>query len=394
MRKAAVWLIMFILTLAIGTSTAQDTLLVGPVIAVGTVEQDAIYLYDVATDTIRTLSFGSRWHQVWDFSPDGCRILFTLSDGTNPARLYSARIDGNDMRELVQYPDLPDSAWGVWEPDWSPNGDIIAFTMIRDQPQRTGETLREFHIAWIPPEGGVPEFFSVTGREFSPTWSPDGAWLAYVSYEERVPGADIFSTAIPTPEIPEGQPVPEVTTVTEADIWIVSYDGLTKYNLVNFPTGTVRSPVWSPDSELVSFIYSPSNNNDTFWMIANGRGAIPTQLSFQWNLTLDSTWLPDGTALVGAVRDFRDTAENRLWVIPLVGNSDESATLYVDDPALSHADYPRFSPDGRWLALRSAYSLALVDTQTRQWRLLDESLMGNTPPVWSPAGFAGEGACR
>jgi len=74
-----------------------------------------------------------------------------------------------------------------------------------------------------------------------------------------------------------------------------------------------------------------------------------------------------------------------------VGNADVDASLYLDDPALSHADYARFSADGRWLALRSAYELVVINQEDGSTTMFD--WIGNTPPVWSPAGFQGEGQC-
>jgi Tol biopolymer transport system component len=97
--------------------------------------------------------------------------------------------------------------------------------------------------------------------------------------------------------------------------------------------------------------------------------------------------------MVSSVRDFQGTRENMLWRIPLVGLADTNAVPFLVNRDLAFADYPRFSPDGKWLALRSVYNLALVDTTTQAWTILDESIAGNTPPVWSPAGFAGEVGC-
>jgi Tol biopolymer transport system component len=128
-------------------------------------------------------------------------------------------------------------------------------------------------------------------------------------------------------------------------------------------------------------------------MIANDRAAIPTPLSDLWNLTLDMTWLPDGTAMIAAVRDFRGVSENRLWRIPLVGNADNDATLFLDNPAYNHADYPRFSADGRYLAFRAAYVLTIIDTLGGASTQPDVNLPGNTPPVWTPAAFTGERDC-
>lgn len=366
--------------------------LVGPLLASNTVAQDRILLYDLATERYRELRLGTGAHHVWDFSADGCRVLVTLMVGTQPGRLVSAALDGSDVQQMVAYEELSADRWGVWEPDWSPDGTRIAFTMIRDQNTANG-IQRRYHTAYVTPDNPVPEFYSVTGREFSPAWSPDSQWLAYVSYDERVAGIDVFSTAVPTLEPAEGQTPAPTSLLNEADVWVVSVDGETKYPLTSFQTGSVARPRWSPDSQLVGFVYSPSSNNDTMWMIANQQGAIPTQLSLDWGQVLDHTWLPDATAMVGAMRDFLDVERSVLWTIPLVGNADDLQERFLAEQALDHADYPRFSLDGQWLAVRRAYALQLIDLASGDVRALDQRTFGNSPAVWSPAAFAGESQC-
>lgn len=396
-------LLTVVLIISPGKSAAQrlEAPLVGPIVAVTPAAQDSIHLHDIGGEATRLLSFGPGEHHVWDFSPDGCRVLFTLdTSGRGMPKLFSARLDGSDQRALVAYDELPVNAWGIWEPRWSvqdENGTSrIAFTMIREETVPGGEVKQTHHIGWINGEASAPsepEFYSVTGREFTPQWSYDGRWLAYVSYNERVPGIDVFSTAVPTEEPPPGTIPPELPTLLEADLWVVSADAETKYRLTVFTVGSVRAPRWSPDGDLIGFVYSPSPSNDTLWMIGSQEGARPTQLSYEWNMTLDHTWLPDSTAMLASIRDFRQNRNNLLWRIPLIGNADEGAETFLMDDSFAHTDYPRFSPDGRYLAFRSSYSLIVWDTTTTIWSRWDAETPGNTPPVWSPATFAGEQNC-
>ncbi|MDX2163498.1 MAG: hypothetical protein SF162_19430 [bacterium] len=371
-----------------GATAAQiDAPLGAPILAFDTAAQDRIVLYDLSNGRARDLQFGRGWHRVWSFSPDGCRFAFTMSDGLDDARLYTARIDGTEVRELVRFSTPPAGGWGVWEPQWSPNtaDPRIAFTFIETQFASDGTPVQNHRIAWVRPEGGDPAFYSVTGDEHTPRWSPDGAWLAYVSYEQRPAGADPLSTAVPN--------AAATSQVREADLWVVGANGLNKTRRTQFPVGSVSMPRWSPDGDLIGFVFSPAPNNDQVWLIGSAPDATPTPLSLSESLALDLTWLPDSAALVAALRDFRGVAENRLWRLPLVGSADTDAVQIAGDPALIHMDYPRYSADGRWLAARSAYALALIDLQNPSYTLLDEAYSGNTPPLWSPGAYTGESTC-
>jgi Tol biopolymer transport system component len=390
MHRAGLLLVGLVLVGLVGPVQGQaPAALVGPLIAVNSAAQDALYLYDLGNSSLRTLRFGTGWHAVWGFTEGGCRVLYTLSAGPALGRLYSARLDGSDPRPLVQFDELPEADWGVWEPQATPDGTRVAFVMIRREYATDGSSGLTHHIAWVPATGGAPTFYSVTGDEHEPEWSPDGAWLAYISYSERLPGADPLATAAPTPE---GAAPFTGTLVREADLWVVSTDATIKYNLTDFPVGSVRGPRWRGDSQLLTFIYAPTPGNDQFWMTANTQGAISAQLSQNYTLILDSTWFPDGTAILGTARGLRGVEQNLLWRVPLVGLADTDSIRYGDQPQLDYADYPRFSPDGRWLAARSDYRLTLMDVTSGVWSALPIP-PGNTPPAWSPAGFSGEAGC-
>ncbi len=380
----------FLSVFVLSTQAQTSPPLIGQLLAMNTVEQDAIILYDLASDSYRRIAFGIGAHHVWDFSPDGCRVLFTYSADNTVGRLYSMRLDGTDAREMAIYPDLPPERWGIFEPDWSSDGGRIAFTLRRFQSD--GEITH--HTAFVTEDDPAIQFYSVSGSEFSPVWSPDGQWLAYLSYEERVAGANVLATALPTAQPPPGQTPVAAVTVNEAELWIVSADAELKYQLTNFPTGSVTQARWSPDSELISFVWSPQNSSDMLWMIANQPAAIPTQLSYEWSMMLESAWLPDATGLIGAMREFRETIPNTLWQVPLVNTDDSLAVHYLENLNITHADFPRFSPDGQWLAVRSNYEMLLVDLANNTSRLLNRAVIGNSAGVWSPPGFSGEANCN
>lgn len=385
----------FILTLLISLlymfgSHAQDSApLTGPLIAITDSAQQSILIYELHTQRFRELRMGEGIHNVWSFSPDGCTLLYTLTDARGLSRAYTASLDGANVRELVQYDGLPADQWGVWSPTWSPAGDRIAFTLLRDNFE--GEEERQYHIAHVPPQGGMPTFYSVTGREHGPQWSPDGAWLAYISYDERAAGENYLSTAVPTPE---GTEPSELVMLNEADLWVVSADASAKHRLTAFVVGSADQPRWSPDGQRIGFIYSPSGANNTFWYIDNHPAAKPVQLNHKTHLTLDLTWHPSGETLIASARGFREIPEARLWQIPLVPDADQTATVYLDDALnLLYPDFPRFSPDGRYLAYRSAYALVVFDLNTREYVIELRDRTGNTPPYWSPTAFENERMC-
>lgn len=352
-------------------------------LALNIAPQDAIVLYDIDSETYRRLSLGDGVHHVWDFAPDGCQLLLTYDGG-----LYSMALDGSDLHEMAAYPDLARDQWAIWHADWSPDGTRIAFTLRRQQAEQVN-----YHIAYVLADDPAIQFYSVSGREFAPTWSPDGQWLAYLAYQERIAGATLLATAPPTAEpAPNHTPIPSVTR-SEADLWLVDADGSLKYQLTDFSTGSVSQARWSPDGQLLSFVWSPQPNSDMLWMIAKQPGSVPTQLSYEWSMVLDHTWQADATALIASLRDFRETLPNRLWRVPLVNQDDSLTNPAYSDAALAYADFPRFSPDGRWLAVRDAYQMIVIDLDNGTRRALDTAWVGNSAAVWSPSAFRGEASC-
>lgn len=364
----------------LGQNTAQAPL--SRTLLTTNAAQDHILLINSHTGQQRSFSLGDGIHTAWGFSPDGCQFLATLTNQAGLARAYLVNLDGSQLRPLVAYTELPDNQWGVWSPVWSPTGDKIAFTLLRDG--LSGYTERAYHIAWVSPDNTEPSFYSVTGREHSPTWSPDGNRLAYISYDLRPPGDSPSATA--SPEI--ATVTPPSSYIAEADLWVVNADGTGKFRATTFETGSVRAPRWSPDGQYLSFVMSPSPANDTLWVMRASAGAPPIQVTYRYNLTLDHTWMPDGSALLVSARAVNDTRTSALWVFPPTEGADSQVTSYHNTP---YPDYPAFSPDGSLLALRSEYRAGLLSPDGIFTPF--EGAHGNMPLHWSPISSADEVSC-
>jgi hypothetical protein len=93
--------------------------------------------------------------------------------------------------------------------------------------------------------------------------------------------------------------------------------------------------------------------------------------------------MPEGTSLIGVLRDFRDTPDTHLWQLPLGGNADTGGFRFLTNADYGFPDYPRFSPDGSMLAFRTYYGLAVITTNDQREILFDSINIGNTPPVWA-----------
>lgn len=359
---------------------AQSTdLLQGPLLITNTPAQDGFLIIDLASGQQRTLTFGPGNHYIGGFSPDGCQIVFTWEQRPGYGDLYTARLDGSQLHRLLDLGPTGALSYRAWEPEWSPDGSKIVFTLIRYYDPPDQEPSRTSHIAWVTPEGGAPQFYSNSGMESQPRWSSDGRRLVYVSNQpvlEATPEAENASG-----EAIEGKP----------ELWVVNADGLNKLRLTSFASNAVYNPRWSPTDFYIAFVFQTMPNFHQLMFVPTDGSGGTIVVNAQAGTVLDYVWQPTGEALIAAIQNYGGEARNMLWRMPLPNGG--IPTLFITNPSSQYHDYPRFSADGRWLAFRAGYELQVYDTVLGELQAFGPTTLNNNPPVWSPKGFQGEVTC-
>lgn len=195
-------------------------------------------------DGVRMLVSPAGRSPAW--SPDAKTIAYS-----NPGLTLTA-VETGSTTELT--------AFEVYGPDWSPNGEQIAFAAYFQDP-------RGSNAIWlIRPDGTQLTDISVhgTGEWITPAWDPDGTALVHARYG---PGMSV------------------------SQIYVMKSDGSGGRRL-SYSNELDYYPRWSPDSSTVAFVRQRPGR-ETIWLM-DPDGSNPRFLT-------DGThpaWLPSGAGII------------------------------------------------------------------------------------------------
>jgi serine/threonine-protein kinase len=320
-----------------------------------------IFVRTLATGEERRVTHGRRDDIQPAWAPDGRRLAFVRAVSDNgklePADLNGWYSDGGDVWTL----DLATGregrlVAGAFGPSWSPDGARLAFDADWAGPRRV----------WIADAAAGLNPRQLTSDSSDavvhagPRWSPDGRRLVFRRIEKTL--SDIVTADART-----GATTP------------VTHDAA--FDL---------DPAWAADGRRIYFASSRGGGLNV-WRVAvaaDGRAAgAPEQLTTGAGDDVEPTPSPDGRRLAFAVRGINSD----LWALPVSpttgGPTGAPAPLVVTSRVESRGAW---SPDGRTVAFNSdragEMNLWLHDVQERRDRRITSGPGGDYQPSWSPDG--------
>jgi TolB protein len=227
------------------------------------------------------------------WAPDGARIAF-VSDRDGNQEIYLMNADGSAVQRLTDLPGIADS------PAWSPDGTQIAFTDNSAVDGNPDDTSYRLYV--MNGDGSAIARLTDSGVGYwsRPTWSADGANIAFVGFG-----------GVSQPSCPPTQGCPHVIGT---GIFTITSEGGASSRV----SGGLfdRDPAWSPDGSMIAF----SRGGDIYVMNVDGGGLD------QLTSTADNNspfWSPDGTLI--AFSSHR-TDDGDIWVMASDGSDQRRLT--------------------------------------------------------------------
>jgi Tol biopolymer transport system component len=311
-------------------------------------------------------SFEPQW------SPDGTLIAFyssralTGADATNlpfgTHNIWRANSDGSGLMPLTRAT-AEDAHSG--SPRWSPDGRRLAFESSRALNGTDASNLNRTSNIWTVNADGtgltaMTNLTAAAAGSSSPQWSPSGTQLIFVS-----------SRAL------NGSNSANANNIS--NIWRVNADGsgliaLTSVTAVN--AGSF-GPHWSPDGLRIVF-HSPRSLNGTdtaslsstynIWRVnADGTGLVPvTNLTSPMLENLEGQWSPDGNQIIfrspralSGKDAFNPSGTLNIWRIDSAGTGLTAVTVATATSA--HSFSAGWSPNGSRIVFVSIRALDGTD---------------------------------
>lgn len=178
----------------------------------------------------------------------------------------------------------------------------------------------------------------------SPSWSPDGSRIAYVSFEQKKPIVMVQSLASGA------------------------------RNVVASFRGNNSAPAWSPDGKTLAVTLTKDGGSQLYLINADGSGA-PTRLTSSSGIDTEPAFSPDGKYIV-FTSDRGGSPQ--VYRMPVSGGEIQRMTFTG-----SYNVSPRYSPDGKSLIYiqrdGGQYRVVMQELETGQIQVLTDTALDESP---------------
>lgn len=223
----------------------------------------------------------------------------------------------------------------------------LAYVVVQKRPNAPTQYLLEV----ADQDGYNPKpLLTSTDPIMSPSWSPNGKEIAYVSFEGR--RASIYVERVATGE---------------------------RRLISQFP-GINGAPAWSKDGRKLAIVLSKSGSPNIYVLDINSRSL--KQVTNDWSINTEPSWSPDGRSII-----FTSNRGGGPQIYQVNLSTGATSRVSYDGDYNARASY---TPDGNHIIMlhkeSGMYTIGVLDLDTSSFRVLTDSHRDADSPSVAPNG--------